>query len=541
MDILFVATELAPMIKVGGLADVASALSKALRLLGHKVTIALPRFPAIEQGGLMLARRLTPLMLPPHASGARGGGAPLPSAGSVPGRGSRDAEGPRTEVTLFDGRLGSGVELLLLDIQTPDAAGAPAQGLYNRPGIYGENSEDYPDNARRFGLFSRAVVEVVRQRARAGAPFDIVHVHDWPSAMIPYLIREQGAELARTRTVLTIHNLAHQGVFPAEALTELGLGKEHFGTDRLEFYGHINFLKGGILAADALATVSTTYAREIITPEFGERLEGVLGTRREKISGIINGIDYAVWNPMTDPALPARYDAEDTSNKGRCKSALLAELGLSIQPDRPLIVSLGRIVHQKGSDLLAAALPKILKSDVNVVIAGAGDEALEGKLRAAVAKHKDRAVYLGAVSEPVAHRLFAAADIVVVPSRYEPCGLVQLYAQRYGALPVATATGGLCDTIVDVDAALETGTGFLFDKPTATALVGAVQRALAAMEHPRWAALRRRVMRLDLGWDRPARRYAQLYRAIVAEERGSAALPSAPSAPNAPSAPSAPV
>jgi starch synthase len=265
--------------------------------------------------------------------------------------------------------------------------------------------------------------------------------------------------------------------------------------------------------------VSNTYAREIVTPDFGERLDGVLLTRRDKLQGIINGIDYAVWNPMTDPALPARYDAEDIGNKGRCKSALLQELGLEIQPDRPLLVSIGRVVHQKGSDLLAAALPKILKNDVSVVIAGTGDEGLLAKLKAAVAKAGERAAVLGAVSEPLSHRLFAAADLVLIPSRYEPCGLVQLYAQRYGALPVACATGGLADTIVDADAALETGSGFLFDKPTAVALTGAVQRAIAAMTHPRWPALRRRVMRQDLGWDRPARRYAQLYRTVLAEER----------------------
>jgi starch synthase len=484
MDILFAASELAPMVKVGGLADVVAALSKALRLLGNKVTLAIPRYPALEASGLLLARRLTPMVLP-----------------SVPGvKGSE-----RLEFHVLDGKLGSGVELLVIDFP----------GLFDRPGVYGEGGEDYPDNARRFGLFCRAVVEVVRQRARAGTPYDVVHAHDWPTAMVPYLLREHGAELARTRSVLTLHNLSHQGSFPASALPQLGLGTEHFTTDRLEFYGQVSFLKGGLLAASAVTTVSTTYAREILTPELGERLDGVLRSRKEKVLGIINGIDYAVWNPMTDPALAARYDAEDSSNKGRCKSALLQELGLEIQPDRPLIVSLGRIVTQKGSDVLAAALPKILKGDVSVVIAGKGDAALEAKLETAVSKSKERAAYLGGVSEPLSHRLLAAADIVVVPSRYEPCGLVQLYAQRYGALPVAARTGGLVDTIVDCDAALETGTGFLFDKPTATALTGAVQRAVAAITHPRWSALRRRVMRLDLGWDRPARRYAHVYRSIL--------------------------
>jgi len=481
MDILFVASELAPMVKVGGLADVVASLSKALRLLGHKVTIALPRYPAIEAGGVMVARRLTPLTL--------------------------TSSGERVEVTVLDGRLGSGVELVLLDVP----------GLFDRPGVYGnEDGEEYEDNGRRFGVFALAVAELVRQRALAGTPFDVVHAHDWPAAMVPYLLREREEE-GRPATVLTIHDLAHQGTFPRDVLRTLGLGDEHFHPERLEFYGKASFLKGGILAADAITTVSGTYAREIQTPELGERLEGVLATRGKAIGeivGIINGIDYAVYNPMTDPAIIARYDAEDTSNKGRCKSALLAEVGLSVDPDRPLIVSVGRVAAQKGSDLLATALPKILKSDVNVVIAGTGDRPLVTKLEAAVAKAPERARYLGGVSEPVLRRLFAAADIVVIPSRYEPCGLVQLYAQRYGALPVAARTGGLVDTIVDCDAALETGTGFLYDKPTATHLVGAVQRALAAMTSPRWPALRRRVMRLDLGWDRPARRYVHVYRSI---------------------------
>jgi len=484
MDILFVAPELAPMVKVGGLADVVAALSKALRLLGHKVTIALPRYPGVEAGGLMLARRLTPIQLPAH-----------PKLG-IPG----------AEVTVYDGRLGSGVELLLLD----------APGLFDRPGIYGEGGVDYTDNDRRFGLFCRAVAEIVRQRSAAGSPFDIVHAHDWPAALVPYLLREGPGGKVAVKTVLTIHNLAHQGLFPREALVHAGLGPEHFGVDKLEFYGRVSFLKAGILAADQLTTVSNAYAREILTPELGERLDGVLRNRSADLVGITNGIDYAVYNPMTDPALAARYDADDPGNKGRCKTALLQELGLEIRPERPLIVSVGRVVPQKGSDLLAAALPKILKADVAVAIAGTGDAGLVAKLQAAVAKTAERAVYVGAAPEPIIHRLLAAADIVVIPSRYEPCGLVQLYAQRYGAIPVACRTGGLSDTIVDCDSALETGSGFLFDKPTATALVGGVQRALAAMGSPRWAALRRRVMRIDLGWDRPARRYATVYRTALA-------------------------
>jgi starch synthase len=481
MDILFVASELAPMVKVGGLADVVSALSKALRLLGHKVTIALPRFADIERAGVLVARRLTPLVL--------------------------DGPGGKSEVTVLDGRLGSGVDLILLDVP----------GFHDRVGVYGERGEDYPDNGKRFALFARAVVELARQRAAAGQAFDVMHGHDWPGAMALYLLRDAGAPLAQTRGVLTIHNVGHQGNFPASVLRDLGLPEGHFHPDAVEFYGKASFLKAGILAADAITTVSATYAREIQTPEQGERLDGVLLARKARLTGIVNGVDYAVWNPMTDPNIISRYDAEDASNKGRCKSHLCQEIGIDVDPERPLFVSLGRTVHQKGSDLLAAALPRLLKMDVSIAIAGSGDSALMNQLSAAVAGAKGRAVYLGNVSEALSHRLLAGADAVLLPSRHEPCGLVQLYAQRYGAAPIATRTGGFIDTIVDCDAALETGTGFLFDGPTADGLVGAAQRAVGAARTLGWGVLRRRMMRIDVGWDRPARRYTQVYRSITAE------------------------
>jgi starch synthase len=229
----------------------------------------------------------------------------------------------------------------------------------------------------------------------------------------------------------------------------------------------------------------------------------------------VNGVDYGVWNPATDSNLPARFDAEDASNKARCKGALRKELGFSLEHDVPIVASVGRVVTQKGSDLVADLVPRLVRgSAVQMVIAGTGDENLVGKLNAAAQKARGNVVYAGAASEALVHRIFAAADIVLVPSRFEPCGLVQLYAQRYGALPVARATGGLVDTIVDCDAKLETGTGFLFDDATTDALYGATQRAIAAYSSPRWGTLRRRVMRLDRGWERAARQYEQAYKAL---------------------------
>jgi starch synthase len=482
MEITFVTTELSPFVKVGGLADVSSALPKALRALGHAVTIVMPRFAALEKHGLLLARRLTPL---------------------------RFSLGDRAfEVTVLDGRLASQVDLVVVD----------APRMFDRAGVYGERGEDYPDNALRFAVLSRAASELVRQRVLSGRSVDVVHCNDWPTALVPTYLRALAAELpalATTRTVLTIHNVAHQGVYPKEVLPTLGVGWEAFTVEGVEFYGGINLLKQGILTADVLTTVSPTYAREIQSPKYGAGLDGVLRAHGEALLGITNGVDYSVWNPATDPALVARFDAEDTTNKARCKGALQKEVGLPLDAHAPLVAFVGRIVEQKGVDLVVASMPKLLRAtEAQIVLAGEGEGSLVSSLETAVTKSHGRAAFVGPASEGLVHRMFGGADLVLVPSRYEPCGLVQMFGQRYGTLPVAHATGGLVDTIVDCDSQLETGTGFLFDEPTADALLAATQRAIAARMLPQWAALVRRSMRLDRGWERPARRYEQLYRSV---------------------------
>ncbi|MDP9035601.1 MAG: glycogen synthase GlgA [Myxococcota bacterium] len=484
MDITFVTTELAPFVKVGGLADVSAALPKALRTLGHAVTIVLPRFAALEQEGLLLARRLTPL---------------------------RFTLGNRAfEATVLDGRLASQVDLVVLDVP----------GLYDRHGIYGEHGEDYPDNALRFAVLSRAAAELVRQRMASGRAVDVVHCNDWPTALIPTYLKmlsSETAQLKAVRTVLTIHNVAHQGVFPKDTLPNLGLGWDAFTVEGIEFYGAINLLKQGIVSADAVTTVSPTYAREIQTPALGAKLDGVLLARGDALLGIVNGVDYSMWNPASDPAIAARYDAEDYANKARCKGMLQKELGLALDADAPIVAFVGRIVQQKGIDLVVAAMPRLLRgTDAQLIFAGEGDAALMALVETAAGKSHGRAVFARAASEPLVHRILAGADLVLVPSRFEPCGLVQMYAQRYGALPVAHATGGLADTVVDCDSKLETGTGFLFDEPSVEGVLGATERAIAARNLPRWPALVRRVMRLDRGWERPARRYEQLYRSLCA-------------------------
>ena len=483
MDILFVCTELMPFVKVGGLADVAAALPKALRALGHKVTVVLPRFPAIEEGGLLVARRLTPLKFQ---------------------LGDRSVE-----VTLFDGRLASQVDVVLVD----------APGLYDRRGVYGEG-EDYPDNALRFATLSSAAAEIARARAASGQPYDIVFCNDWQTALVPAYIErlsKETSELGRTRTVLALHNVEHQGVFPKEELSNVGLPQSSYTVDGLEFYGKLNLLKQGILSADAVTAVSPTYAREIVQTSGGHGLEGVLRGRKDGVVGILNGIDYGVWNPTTDSAIAARYDAQDLAPKARCKGALQKELGLPIDLTVPLIVCVGRMAHQKGTDLVAALLPKLLRAtDAQMAIAGDGDIELVMKIEQAVAKSDGRAVFVRAAAEALVHRMFAGADLVLVPSRREPCGLVQLFAQRYGALPIAHATGGIVDTVVDCDAQLETGTGFLYQDDTDGDLLAATERGIAAMVHARWPELIRRVMRLDRSWDGPARRYDQLMQKVMA-------------------------
>ena len=447
MEILFAATELAPFVKVGGLADVVAALPKALRALGHSVTLVLPRFPAFEEQGLLVARRLTPIKL------------------------------ESIDVTVFDGRLASQVDIVLID----------APPLFERAAFYGDDE----GLELRAQVFSGAVVEIARQRAQSGRPFDVLHLHDWPVALATELLKDaarETAELAVTKSVLTIHNAAYQGVLRA--------------------------LERGIAAADMVTTVSPAYARELLSPETGHGLHGIWSGKPPV--GILNGVDYSVWNPATDAALATRYDAEDPSGRVRCRGALLKELGFSVGSDAPIVAFIGRLVEQKGVDLALGALPRVLRStDALVVFCGDGDDANVAAIEDARRKYEGRVAFVRAAPERLVHRVFGGADFVMVPSRHEPCGLVQLYGQRYGAPPIAHATGGIVDTVVDCDAALETGSGFLFAEPTADALASAILRAVAARSQPAFARLVRRVMRLDRSWDGPARRYESAYRAVT--------------------------
>jgi starch synthase len=389
---------------------------------------------------------------------------------------------------------------------------------FDRPGLYGEAGADYPDNAERFAFFCRAALEWLRAEPRP----DVLHVHEWQAALAPAFLRaapELYPELGDVRTVLTIHNLAYQGRFPARAWPLLNLDRRYFVPDFLEFYGDVNFLKAGIVFAHAITTVSPRYAAEIETAELGEGLDGVLRTRHGQLRGIVNGIDADEWDPATDRHLPAHYTRADRSGKARCKTALQAELGLLARPDAPLLGLVSRFAKQKGLDLLAAALPSALEaSTVELAVLGSGEERYERALRALVADFPGRVAVRIGFDEGLAHRIEAAADVFLMPSRFEPCGLNQLYSLRYGTVPVVHATGGLDDTVVEFDPATGAGTGFKFAPFTVDALLAALARALRTRDDGAlWDRVVTNGMAEDFSWTRAAAAYGRLYEDVLCE------------------------
>jgi starch synthase len=483
MNILMLASEAVPLAKTGGLADVVGTLPIELARLGHDVRLALPGYAALDATAIKLKK----------APGVR-----------VPWRGER------LEVGVETGTLGGGTVPLTCIRYDP---------FFARQGLYGEGGHDYPDNLDRFALFCRAVMEACKQ---PGRPPDILHAHDWQAALaVAYLktLYRNDPAWARTRAVFTIHNMSYQGLFPVTAYDTTGLPWSEYTPERLEYYGQVNLLKGGLVYADLLNTVSPTYAREIQTAEFGYGLEGVLQTRKDRLFGVTNGIDYNVWNPETDPHLPARYSADDLSGKRECKRVLQAEMKLPVR-DVPLVGLVSRLVFQKGIDLIVDILPKLLDLDVQVVALGSGDPSYQTLLAGLSARYPDKlSVRLG-FDEPLAHRIEAGADLFLMPSRYEPCGLNQLYSLRYGTVPVVRKTGGLADTVVPYVPDARSGpaaTGFSFEKPEPEALLGALLLALRVYrDKEEWTSLMRRGMQQDFSGRRSAGQYVELYaRAMV--------------------------
>ncbi len=474
MEILFVASEVAPLSKTGGLADVAGALPRALARRGHAVSVVTPRYGFVDpaaRGFVRIDRALRVRGEPAAVWVSRG----------------------QPSVYLLEHEWFFG----------------------DRTGLYGEGGRDYPDNAERFAWMARAALALPGALKLRPA---IVHLNDWQTGLGAWLRRHEHAQdraLAGARTVFTIHNLAYQGVFPKDVLPVLGVPWEVFRYEALEFHDQVSFLKAGLVFSDALTTVSPTYAREILTPDGGEGLDALLRHRAEDLTGILNGIDVEAWDPSRDPHLPAHYDARDLSGKAACKAALQRELGLSVRPDVPLVGLVGRLATQKGLDLVAAALPDLLAHDVQIALLGSGERRYEEAFARAAADRPDRMAARIGFDEGLAHRIEAGADLFLMPSRYEPCGLNQMYSLRYGTVPVVRAVGGLEDTVDDYDG-WRGGTGFKFRAYTPQALLLAVRRALDVYPDVRtWRGLMERGMAQDNSWAHSAERYEALYRQLA--------------------------
>lgn len=485
LRILFAASEVEPFAKTGGLADVTGALPLALARLGHDVRIFMPRYPGVERH----AGTLTPLL--------EGIEIPL---------GER-----RVAVGVVEGQLAGQVPVYFV-VHDP---------YYLRPHLYTTPEGDYRDNCERFIVFDRGVLEALR---RLPWTPQVLHAHDWQTGLIPvYLetVYRDDPVLREVATVFTIHNLGYQGLFWHYDMPMTGLGWDLFTPAGIEFYGKISFLKGGLVFADLLTTVSPTYAREIQTPEYGEGLDGVLRERSEDLVGILNGLDYELWNPATDPEIPKRYGPEDPEGKAICKAALREELGLEAdRPEAPVVGVVSRLADQKGLDLVQAAVPVVLEAGGQFVLLGSGEERYERAFAELAEAYPDRvAVRLG-YQAGLARRIYAGTDVFLMPSRYEPCGLGQLIALRYGAIPVVRRTGGLADTIVPWDPVTGAGTGFVFEALTAEACRDAVRRALATYADPAaWRRLVRNAMVQDFSWESSAQKYVACYRRAVRKAR----------------------
>ena len=481
--VLQVSAELFPLLKTGGLADVAGALPAALAAAGAEPRLLVPGFPAIRES-LGAECAVAPVALP-------------------------WSEG---RAALLRGRLpGFDMPVYVLD----------APGLFDRPGNpYADaNGIAYADNHRRFALLGLAAARLAEGVDAAWQP-QIVHAHDWHAGLAcAHVAASRSRRRTAARCVYTVHNLAYQGLFPADHFCDLGLPPQHYAVEGLEFYGQVSFMKAGLHFADAITTVSPSYAREIQTAEQGCGLDGLLRHRAGVLHGILNGVDYGVWSPAKDAAIPARYDADDATGKAACKAALQSECGLAVNPDAPLFGIVSRLTEQKGLPLVLEALGDVIAAGGQLVILGAGDARLEAAFADAARKHPSQIARRTGMDEGLAHRIVAGSDVVLVPSRFEPCGLTQLYGLSYGALPLVHRVGGLGDTIVDTtleDLAAGTATGFVFDAFTADAYRRALRRAFALWSRPEyWARVRATAMRQHFGWDAAARRYVEIYEDLL--------------------------
>jgi starch synthase len=475
MRVLFVTSEVQPLAKSGGLADVSRALPLALKERGVDIRILLPAYPGAMQ----------------------------------------QLKNPRSEAHL--GSLLGVQNAALISGYLPDSD-VPvwlvhAPSLFSRDGgLYQDNDgRDWADNALRFAFFAHVAAEIASGRLTDWRP-DIVHANDWHAGLVPLLLSLR--QNPKPATIFTIHNLAFQGNFPRDVVPAIGIPEDTVNAEGVEFYGQVSYLKAAIRYSDVITTVSPTYAKEVLSPEFGCGFDGLLRARGSDFRGILNGIDNDLWNPATDIHLPHRFNAGDISGKRLCKAEFQAAFGMEVEPDVPLIGFASRIAHQKMADIILEAIPAMIAAGAQFALLGEGDPALEIALKALERQYPRRiAVNIG-YEEPLAHRLQASADILLAPARFEPCGLTQLYAQRYGAVPIVRRTGGLADTVRDAE--LAGATGFVFEDATSPGLMGAVARALALYREPlAWRRLQIKSMTENFGWDASAQQYVALYHQIT--------------------------
>ena len=473
MKILFVASEGLPFSKTGGLADVVEALPKSLVALGHEVAVLLPRYRATKTEGV-----LVPSLTIPMGDNLR-----FPA--------------------ILSGGIQRGVRYYF--VEDPE--------YFDRDHLYGVAGTDYPDNAERFAEFGRAAIEFCK---KVWMP-EVIHCHDWQSALVPVLLRTQYQKdqfLNGLPVVFTIHNMGYHGAFPPEVMKKIGLPDPLFNVDAMEFFARVNFLKGALVFSDYLTTVSRKYAEEIQTPEYGHGLDGVARARADRLVGILNGVDYSIWNPEEDKFIAAKYSMKDLTGKLTCKTDLLGVFHLPSEAiHKPLIGMVSRFADQKGFDLIAKAALDLLAEDVTIVALGAGEPKYERMFRDFAKLYPERMGVKIAYDNVLAHKIEAGADVFLMPSRYEPCGLNQIYSLKYGTVPVVRATGGLDDTIEAFNPETGHGTGFKFRLYAEAALLDSLRQALTLFrkEPATWRRIQTNGMAKDFSWQASAVEYARLY------------------------------
>lgn len=482
LKVLFLSPEAVPFAKTGGLGDVAGSLPPALRRLGVDVRVVLPLYSMVKRSGAEMRLIREDLKVPL--------GDALLTAG------------------VWESHLAENTPLYLVD----------REDLFGRPSLYGTPAGDYYDNLERFSFYAHAALRLAEDLSFCP---DLIHCHDWQAGLVPALVKgpyRRGSCVGRARTVFTIHNLGYQGIFSPEKLPLTGLSPEdYFHMEGFEYWGKISLLKAGMVYADMITTVSPSYAREIQTESYGLGMDGILRQRKSTLFGILNGVDYGIWDPARDTHLPASYSVRKMTGKRDCKKGLIKEMGLDPALDsRPLLGVISRLDAQKGIDLLVAALPDILALDAGLVILGSGEASIQEALRKAARDNPGRVGLTIGFNDPLAHRIMGGADLFLIPSRYEPCGLTQMYALRYGTVPLVRATGGLDDTIEPFNRESGNGNGFKFSAYQPQALLSTIRDAVDLFSDAKtWKKLQHNGMRADFSWDRSARSYIELYRSAV--------------------------